>query len=71
MAGEAHLNGVQEINWVEKYIDKLSRDMEEIRGMETRLTERINESNRHMQNLVLAMIIGIGAITIAIAVAAR
>ena len=71
MAGGVHLNGVQEINWVEKYIDKLSKDMEEIRGMETRLTERINESNRHMQNLVLAMIIGIGAITIAIAVAAR
>ena len=59
------------VNWAEKYIERLSKDMEELRGMEARLTERIDANNKQTQNLVLAMIIGIGAMTIAIAIALR
>ena len=59
------------INWGEQYIIKLSRDMDELKGMEARLTDRIDANNKQTQNLVLAMIIGIGAMTIAIAIALR
>ena len=84
-------NSNQTINWAEKYIERLAKDMEELRGMEGRLTERIetvnkdlteridsvnkeltqriDTSNKQTQNLVLATIIGIGAMTVAIAVA--
>jgi len=45
MAGGVHLNGAQEINWVEKYIEKLGRDYESIMnamsGLETRLNNKI------------------------------
>ncbi|MBO6178739.1 MAG: hypothetical protein J6O04_06175 [Selenomonadaceae bacterium] len=93
---------VEPINWAEKYIERLAKDMEEIRGMETRLTnkidifnqdltakinavdlrltekleannrhltERIDSNNKQTQNLVIAMIIGIGAMTVAITMA--
>ena len=99
MAGGIHAPE-QPINWAEKYIEKLSRDMEDIRGMESRingkfdtmqnkfdgkfdtmqnkinsmqmdLQGRIDANNKQTQNLVLAMIIGIGAMTIAIAIAFR
>lgn len=77
MAGGTHAPE-QQVNWAEKYIENLSRDMEEIRGMEGRinskidnLQERIDANGRQTQNLVLAMIIGIGAMTVAIAIALR
>ena len=90
------------INWAEKYIERLAKDMEEIRGMESRLTnkidlfnqglsekisafdarftekletnnrhltERMDASNKQTQNLVIATIIGIGAMTVAITMA--
>ena len=87
MAGAMRENLNQPINWVEKYIERLSRDMEELRGMEGRLTakieannakidninqqltERIDANNKQTQNLVLAMIIGIGAMTVAMTIA--
>ena len=70
------------VHWEEKYIERLSRDMEGIRGMESRINSkidnlqidlqgRIDANNKQTQNLVLAMIIGIGAMTIAIAIALR
>lgn len=75
---EAAAHGRQQVNWAEKYIEKLSRDMEEIRGMEGRinskidnLQERIDANGRRTQNLVLAMTIGIGAMTIATALALK
>ena len=75
MAGGTHAPE-QPINWAEKYIEKLSRDMEDIRGMEERINSkfdnmqsdlqgRIDANGKQIQNLVLAMIIGIGAMTIA------
>ena len=77
MAGGAHTPN-QPINWAEKYIEKLSHDIEDIRGMEGRinskidnLQERIDANGRQTQNLVLAMIIGIGAMTVAITLALR
>ena len=105
MAGGTHTQDMrQPVNWAEKYIERLSRDMEELRGMEARLiakidannaeineridtniakldakidannkelTERIDANNKQTQNLVLAMIIGIGAMTLAITIALR
>ena len=81
MAGGTHAPE-QPINWAEKYIEKLSRDMEDIRGMEERINSkfdnmqsdlqgRIDANGKQIQNLVLAMIIGIGAMTIAITLALR
>ncbi len=75
-------------NWQDKYIDKLSSDMDsikqdirELRGMETRLMSHIDgrmsedmreirasisDSNRHIQTLMFAIVIGIGAIVAAV-----
>ena len=47
MAGGVH-SPDQPINWAEKYIERLSRDMEYIRGMEGRITGQINELNGRM-----------------------
>ncbi len=69
MAGGTHMR--KHVNWAEKYVERLASDMSELRGMEARLTERIDANNKQTQNLVLAMIIGIGAMTIAIAIALR
>ncbi len=76
MAGGVHIQ--EHVNWAEKYVERLASDMDsikqdmrELRGMETRLTERIEANNKQVQNLVLATIIGIGAMTIAIAIALR
>ena len=71
---------IPQINWQDKYIDKLSNDVDYIKKdlgaiknavveMEARLIERIDANNKQTQNLVLAMIIGIGAMTIATAIA--
>ncbi|MBR3623118.1 MAG: apolipoprotein A1/A4/E family protein [Selenomonadaceae bacterium] len=59
MAGGLHLNGAQEINWVEKYIEKLGRDYESIMnamsGLETRLNNKIenleNKMDQRIENL--------------------
>ena len=69
MAGGTHMQ--EHVNWAEKYVERLASDMSELRGMEARLTERIDANNKQTQNLVLATIIGIGAMTIAIAIALR
>ena len=47
MAGGIHAPE-QPGGWAEKYIEKLSRDMEDIRGMEGRLSGQINDLNGRM-----------------------
>ena len=76
MAGGTRMQ--EHVNWAEKYVERLAidmdsikQDMRELRGMEARLAERIEANNKQVQNLVLATIIGIGAMTIAIAMALR
>lgn len=64
MEGGTH-SEQQSINWAEKYIEKLSNDMDSIKQDIRELKERIDANNKHSQNLVIAMIIGICAITIA------
>lgn len=93
MAGAISASTHEPINWAEKYIERLSRDMEELRGMESRLslkiddvnksltariddvnkslTERIDTNNKQTQNIVIAMIVGLGAMTVAITIALR
>lgn len=82
MAANVSISAQEPINWAEKYIDRLSRDMEELRGMESRLTAkidgnnreltaRIDSNNKQLQNIVIAMIIGLGAMTVAITIALR
>jgi len=91
MAGGTHAGGVSEINWVEKYIERLGEDMQninrelkEIRGMEARINSRMDtrinsmqdnfngkfdEVSRHMNNLVLAMTLGIGVAVVSAVIA--
>ena len=56
MAGGLHLNGAQEINWVEKYIEKLGRDYESIMnamsGLETRLNNKIENLESKMDQRI-------------------
>ena len=51
MAGGTHAGGLNEVNWVEKYIDRLSEDMKDIRGMETRMNGRFDELNNRMNEM--------------------
>ena len=51
MAGGTHAGGLNEVNWVEKYIDRLSEDMKDIRGMETRMNGRFDELDNRMNEI--------------------
>ncbi len=51
MAGGTHAGGLNEVNWLEKYIDRLSEDMKDIRGMETRMNGRFDELNNRMNEM--------------------
>jgi len=51
MAGGTHAGGVSEINWVEKYIERLGEDMQSIRGMEERMNTRFDDLNNRMNSM--------------------
>ncbi len=79
------------VNWEEKYMERLASDMNELRGMEARLTNQIAEVNsnmnnrmnilidsftvkidnntKHMNNLVITMVIGICVAVVASVIA--
>lgn len=52
MAGGTHTQEQSSINWAEKYIERLSQDMEQIRGMEGRLTGQIDDLNGRMNTMI-------------------
>lgn len=52
MAGGLHTQSQEPINWAEKYIERLSDDMNEIRGMEGRLTNQISDVNNRLTSQI-------------------
>ena len=53
MAGASHAGGnpPEQINWAEQFLVKLSRDMDEIKGMETRLLDRMDRMDSRMNRM--------------------